>query len=86
MMGPSHVVPGQEAGNQGHTSSQNELQAGLTQHSQGCSEGAAAALQGTCVVAPTGDIASVGNTDTTHPGRRGRVQHRQDLPLSGLAA
>lgn len=64
MMGPSHVVASQEAGNQGHTSGQNELQAGLTQHSQGCSEGAAAALQGTCVVAPTGDMASVGNMDT----------------------
>lgn len=64
MMGPSHVVPGQQASNEGHTSGQNELEAGLTQHSQGCSEGAAAALQGTCVVAPTRDRASVGNADT----------------------
>lgn len=62
-MGPSHVVPGQEAGNKGHTSGENELEARLTQHSQGCSEGAAAALQGTCVAAPTGDRASVENAD-----------------------
>jgi hypothetical protein len=49
MTGPSHVVPGQESSSQGHAGSQNELEAGLPQYSHGCPEGAAAALQGTCV-------------------------------------
>lgn len=31
--GPSHVVPGQEAGSQGHAGSQDELEAGLAQYS-----------------------------------------------------
>lgn len=60
VMGFSHVVPGQEAGSQSHTSGQHELEAGLAQHSQGCSEGTTATFQGTCVAAPTGDMASVG--------------------------
>lgn len=62
-MGPSHVVPGQEASSQGHTDGQNELEAGLAQHSHGCLEGTAAALQDTCMAVPTGDIASVGDAD-----------------------
>lgn len=49
MTGPSHVVPGQESSYQGHTGSQNELQARLPQHSHGCPEGAVAASQGTCM-------------------------------------
>lgn len=65
MVGLSHVVPGQEASSQSHTSGQNELEARLAQHSQGCSEGTAATLQGTCVATPTGDMASVGTL--THP-------------------
>lgn len=60
VMGASHVVPGQEASSQSHTSSQNELEAGLAQHSQGYSKGTTSTLQGTCVAAPTGDMASVG--------------------------
>ena len=83
VVGPSHVVPGQEAGSQGHAGGQNELEAGLAQYSQDCSEGAAAALQGTCMAAPTRDMASAGDTDTT---TLGGAQDTRDLPLSCLAA
>lgn len=58
VMGVSHVVPGQEASSQSHTSSQNERDAGLGHQSY--SEGTTSMLQGTCVAAPTGDMASVG--------------------------
>lgn len=33
VVGPSHVVPGQEAGSQGHAGGQDELEAGLAQYS-----------------------------------------------------
>lgn len=54
VMGLSHVVPSQEASSQSHTGGQNELEAGLAQHSYGCSNGTTSTLQGTCVAAPTG--------------------------------
>ena len=72
MVGPSHGVPGQEASSQGHAGGQQELEAGPSQHGQGCSEGAAAAFQGTCAAAPRGHAVSRGRH--TRPGCAGHAR------------
>lgn len=71
-VGPSHGVPGQEASGQGHAGSQQELEAGPSQHGQGCSKGAAAAFQGTCAAAPRGHAMSGGRH--TRPGCAGHAR------------
>lgn len=82
VMGPSHVVPGQETSSQGHTGSQNELKARLAQHSQSCSEGAAAGLQGTCMAAPMGPIS--GWMPTYPPWGRSWTQARPTFVFSSV--